>query len=657
MKKLFSAIVCMVLALSANAVEMKWYVGSTSTNYVDYEGQTLQALQQVFCEFVGAETLYVPDPYDNPDAKKATLTLPNGTTEKKAINELKSFGTMGVDLREVKGIKINCGAAVGANKAEGIYTLTIPANSFNVDGSTNEQIVMTFEVADQRVYTPVDLGLVPSKDPSIEWAKIIEPPFSFNNTDADGKYIYMSKGTSTKVLCSVKKESTGEVSQYPLVTDAMHVTSRLGYLVKGLEMLLPGAYTITIPQGAILLTSAYGDEYFTNTEYTVTYNILDSSVPVANTEVPMTPAPGTVAGLAQIELSAPEGYTLYLPDEGSEVACMLTLPDGSTKAIFPTNNSTTQGKLVFLNLSSFYTQPGEYKLNIPQGALELFKGTAMSHNKEINVVYTVAETTPADLEYTVDPADNSVKYYLDFVKATYTEAINSVYGANAVLTAPNGNKTKCRISLNAVANRIMVDLNYPTAQGDYVLTIPQGVVYTSDFRVNKEINLHYTLATRTEKAIEFEVTPAQGEVTSLETISVALPAEYTTMKLVNDGITRTYFTGGTYTEPKLRYLKLKTSGTSAYIELDEVQKSAGEYTWTIPANSIIVTDTKGYQYYNSEVVYKWTIGDSGVDGVAADKAQNVYSVDGKLVLRNATRDDMQTLERGIYIVGGKKIRL
>lgn len=657
MKKLLTALFCTLVAMNAMAINYKWYVGATSTNYTDYEDQTLQALQMVFCEFVDAETLYLPDPYDSPDAKKAILTYPNGTTEKKAINELKSFGTEGVDLRTLKGIKINCGAAVGANKAQGTYTLTIPAGAFNVDGEVNKEIVKTFVVADQRVYTPTDLGITPSKDPSIEYSKLIEPPFYFNNKDENGKPIYQAKGISEKHLVSVKKESNGEVSQYPLVSDAMHTTDKLGYLVRGLELLQPGSYVITIPEGTILLAGAYNDNFYTNKEYTIRYTILDSSVPVADTTIPMMPAAGKVAGLAQIQFSAPDGYKLYLPDEGSEVPCMLTLPDGSTKTVFPTNNATTQGELVFLNLASFYTAPGEYRLAIPQGAFELFKGTAMSHNKEMNILYNVAQTTPADLEFTADPADNSVKYYMDFVKATFTEDIDAVYGVAATLLNPDGSKSKCRISFNSTSNRIMVDLNYPTAEGEYLLTIPQGVVYTPDYRVNKEINLRYTLAVRNAADIPFVITPAPGTVSELETLTIALPEDYTSMSLVNSGITRTFFQGGTYTEPKLHYLKMKASGTAAYIELETRQTAEGEYTWTIPANSINVTDAKGYQHYNNEIVYRWTLKASGVDTLAADTVADVYSIDGRIVLRKATRAQMANLQRGIYIINGKKINI
>lgn len=656
MKKLLTAL-CLLVAMNAMAIDYKWYVGPTSTNYVDYEGQTLQALQMVFCEFVGAESLYLPDPYDSPDAKKATLTYPNGTTEKKAINLLTSFGTEGVDKREVKGIKINCGAAVGANKAQGTYTLTIPAASFNVDGTINAEIVKTFVVADERVYTPVDLGLIPSKDPAVTWPWIVEPPFYFNNRDAEGKPIYQPKGIKENLLVSVKRQSTGTVTQYPLVSDAMHTTDKLGYLVRGLEMRNPDTYTITIPQGIILLTGAYNDNYYTNTEYTVSYTIVDPSAPVVETEIPMQPAPGDVAGLAQIEFSNPDGYKLYLPDEGSELACILTLPDGSTKAVFPTNNATTQGTLAFLNLSAFYTAPGQYKLSIPKGAFELFKGTEMFHNKEINVTYNVVNTTPSDLSFTADPADNSVKYYMDFVKATFAEPVNAVYGVNATLRHPDGHTTKARISFNSTSNRIMADLNYPTEAGDYVLTIPQGVVYTSDYRVNREINLHYTLAVRTGADIPFSVSPAPGKVAELETISIYLPADYTTMSLVNGGITRTYFQGPADQEPKLQYLKMKTSGTGAYIELDARRTADGEYSWTIPVKSINVTDAQGFQFYNNEVVYKWTIDAAGIENLEADTVADVYGIDGRVVLRHATRARIAELERGIYIINGKKIKI
>lgn len=60
---------------------------------------------------------------------------------------------------------------------------------------------------------------------------------------------------------------------------------------------------------------------------------------------------------------------------------------------------------------------------------------------------------------------------------------------------------------------------------------------------------------------------------------------------------------------------------------------------------------------NDEIVYTFIVDDGGgVAGIGADaSAADVFSVDGKLVLRNASDSDVKALPAGIYIFGGKKL--
>lgn len=49
--------------------------------------------------------------------------------------------------------------------------------------------------------------------------------------------------------------------------------------------------------------------------------------------------------------------------------------------------------------------------------------------------------------------------------------------------------------------------------------------------------------------------------------------------------------------------------------------------------------------------------ESGVDLILSDrKSADVYGIDGRIVIRNADADALRNLERGIYIIGGKKIK-
>ncbi len=87
----------------------------------------------------------------------------------------------------------------------------------------------------------------------------------------------------------------------------------------------------------------------------------------------------------------------------------------------------------------------------------------------------------------------------------------------------------------------------------------------------------------------------------------------------------------------------------------------GEYVFVIPARMIgddafLMSDRKG-GVCNPEIRLEYTIDPEGlgVGSIAESAPVNVYDVQGRLVLRNASSADMKTLAKGIYIVGGKKL--
>lgn len=61
---------------------------------------------------------------------------------------------------------------------------------------------------------------------------------------------------------------------------------------------------------------------------------------------------------------------------------------------------------------------------------------------------------------------------------------------------------------------------------------------------------------------------------------------------------------------------------------------------------------------NPELSFSYTVSKNvGIDAVGIDKASafDVYNVNGVRVLRDADASDLNGLEKGIYIVNGRKI--
>ncbi|MDE5998188.1 MAG: hypothetical protein K2G77_08280, partial [Muribaculaceae bacterium] len=96
------------------------------------------------------------------------------------------------------------------------------------------------------------------------------------------------------------------------------------------------------------------------------------------------------------------------------------------------------------------------------------------------------------------------------------------------------------------------------------------------------------------------------------------------------------------------------------VNLNVPVTESGEYVVVIPARSIcddaffMSEGKKGI--CNPEIRLNYTVGNgSAVESVAEIENCDVFDLLGNIVLRNASADDLKTLSKGIYVVGGKKM--
>ena len=83
---------------------------------------------------------------------------------------------------------------------------------------------------------------------------------------------------------------------------------------------------------------------------------------------------------------------------------------------------------------------------------------------------------------------------------------------------------------------------------------------------------------------------------------------------------------------------------------------AGQYRLIIPARAVYVTDNNDVTGPNDELVVDYTATVSSIEGINTDATNlNVFSIDGVCLLRNASANDLKQLQKGIYIVNGKKM--
>lgn len=187
-------------------------------------------------------------------------------------------------------------------------------------------------------------------------------------------------------------------------------------------------------------------------------------------------------------------------------------------------------------------------------------------------------------------------------------------------------------------------------QNAYTGMLSNPYSFSASYSVN---NLLYTIAA--------DFTPARGSV-----LTSGAPAEIWVMNgayLQFDNIYIDYVEDG-----EDKYVRVpKTSITIS----DDPESATGFdklYNFTVPEfKADPETDIKMYFSnvkcadgldHSADVEANYKSSTSGLDSIdAAALTGDVYDITGKLVLRNAARSDLNTLDKGIYIFNGKKIAI
>jgi hypothetical protein len=84
----------------------------------------------------------------------------------------------------------------------------------------------------------------------------------------------------------------------------------------------------------------------------------------------------------------------------------------------------------------------------------------------------------------------------------------------------------------------------------------------------------------------------------------------------------------------------------------------GTYRLTIPENAIIVLDNAGVSGPNKEATFDYKVTYASVEDIIAEATSfDVYTLNGVCVLRNASAEDVKLLDKGVYIINGRKVAL
>ena len=426
-----------------------------------------------------------------------------------------------------------------------------------------------------------------------------------------------------------------------------------------------GTYVLTIPAGAV----TYNDNPDNlNAAFSVTYIIKGKT---ADTYATASPAPGVVESLKDIYVTFNEcGACAW----SYKIMPTITLPDGSVKTL--TSEEATYDydnpdmRVVWLKLSEALTAPGDYVLNFPAGTLLLDEDMP---SEAVSFTYTIEAGNTIDV--TVNPANSAEVESLKQISVTFGDYQVVDWNWAAVRETPliffdsMGDPVQLTIDNLDIdsksTNTLLITLPEEyTAVGTYSLTIPSGyVVVNTTTQETLDMDLSFSWKIKGEP---LTITPTPGVVDEIGMVFITFNDIDPNIGIVinQDAYNENpaVFTDKDGTQKQIGFRRITqmypTNNTIAItLPVDDNITEVGTYKLFIPANTV-------YGYLDKSVVYaediniEWTITTaSGIYGIFAGKNEkvNVFTIDGKAVLKNADASDLKQLAPGkLYIINGKK---
>lgn len=424
----------------------------------------------------------------------------------------------------------------------------------------------------------------------------------------------------------------------------------------GTELTAP-YYQLRLPQGSTTLVA--GEQVVPASVEYADY-IIPANIVIPAIEPVVKPEAGEVKAkdLQNIRIVYPNFWSI-------EVNGPITLSDGETSIAL---EASTLKNILDLSvpagtdLTSVY-----YRLNIPADALtlevygETVKAPALVADYTIvaNVPEAVATVAPADGIVAPEELQAIVLTYADFTKVEINETEEE--GGDepaaqaleeAVITLTNG-ETSLMLIPTVQGNKVILGTDETIAEGEWSLNVPAGyfkVFYGEIEKESLEVNAAWTALNVPE--VVATVTPEAGTYFAEDlTVITVTYAGFESVK-AGEG------------EATLKSGSENVALTAAYdadkvtLTLGSQLTAAGNYTLNVPAGAFVVS-YKGAEVEVPAFTVEYVVNiKNGLTELFGEGARlNVYTVNGVLVLRDATVEEAAQLDGGLYIINGKKVYL
>ena len=306
-------------------------------------------------------------------------------------------------------------------------------------------------------------------------------------------------------------------------------------------------------------------------------------------QITIDPAQGEVESLENFRISLPQ----YVGD--IDYSRRATLTNTTTNVVYETQMIGV-GFNVLVYTPRPVTDPGEYTLTVPAGAIQIY--TLGEEVPELSFKYTIAPDSLSSFysQITIDPAQGHVESLQNFT-ITFPQYVSEIApGSVATLTNTTTGTTR-QAAMIDVGYHVLVNFDEEmTEEGRYTLTIPAGAVVVDALGQEvHELKFDYVIAG--DGMPSCTINPAEGEAYWLQYFTIAYGEKVIVDEnihpcLVNDE------TGDTYE------CSLMEIGGNAVIYKESPLSILGSYTLIVPANCIEI-ESSGQR--NAEMNFHYTI--------------------------------------------------
>ena len=269
--------------------------------------------------------------------------------------------------------------------ASGDYFLNIPENSLTVNGQNLLPVTLRYMIAgdansfyEQITVDPAE-GIVESLQ-----------NFTVSFPEYIGEIAYGSKAT-------LRNEKNGKTYRAEMYAVGYTV---LVYFPE--EITKPGNYTLTIPEGSVIIYTLDNDVEELNFHYTIEGEEED---PLYD-QITINPAEGWTVGLQNFTITFPEAVDGIASGSKATLTC-------TTNGHTYQTDMTVQGHDVMVNFPNEIVEPGDYTLNIPEGSVII--NSINEDIAELNFHYSIKGEDTS--EYTVNPPEGEVYLLQNFTIA------------------------------------------------------------------------------------------------------------------------------------------------------------------------------------------------------------------------------------------------